>query len=127
MLADDGGDALLAGGEDVEPEQHSPEPVLLAHVIRAGAGAFLAADADKPGIKQVAEELPAGRRLEAGNAKRLCHPVSCLAGGHGAGDAGEAPGIAGCQAGIGREHGEAVGWRDELAAPDDQVAVSVAI
>ncbi len=34
----------LAGrGEDVEPQQHRPQPVLLADVIGAGAGALLGA------------------------------------------------------------------------------------
>ena len=37
--------------------------VLLAHMVGAGAGALLAANADKAGVEQVAEELPAGGRL----------------------------------------------------------------
>ena len=50
---------LLAGGEDVEPEQDRPEAVLLADVVGAGAGALLAADGGEAGVEQVAEELPA--------------------------------------------------------------------
>ena len=52
---------LLARGEDVEPEQHRPEAVLLADMVGAGAGALLAADGGHAGVEQVAEELPAGR------------------------------------------------------------------
>src|SRR6185312_8968154 len=63
VVLDDGVDALLAHGKDVEPEQHGPEPVLLAHMVRTGAGALLAADRHTPGVQQIAEELPPRRRL----------------------------------------------------------------
>src|SRR5262249_24081954 len=57
MLADDLRYALPPLGQDVEPEQHGPYPVLLADVVGPGAGAFLAADRRQAGVEQIAEEL----------------------------------------------------------------------
>ena len=127
VVAHDLGDALSAVDEDVEPEQHRPDAVLLAHVVGAGAGALLAADGGQPGIEQVAEELPAGRRLVALDAELLGDAVGGGAGRHGAGDAGKPLGIARRQMGVGGEHGERIGRRDVLAAADDEVAVAVAV
>ena len=127
VRGDDVPDALAAGGEDVEPEQHRPEAVLLAHMVRAGAGALLAADRGKPGVEQVAEEFPAGRGLEEADAELFRHPVGRAGGRHRAGDALEARGITGGEMGIGSEQREAVGGRHEDAAPDDEVAVAVAV
>jgi len=50
-------------GEQRQPEQDCPQPVLFTDMVRAGAGALLAADSGEAGIEQVAEKLPAGRRL----------------------------------------------------------------
>ena len=52
--------------QDVEPHQHGPQTILLAHMVRARAEAFLAADRRLSGIEQIAEELPARGRFETG-------------------------------------------------------------
>ena len=127
MVAHDVGDALLARRQDVEPEQHGPEAVLLAHVVRAGAGAFLAADGGHAGVEQVAEELPAGRGLVDADVLGRGYAVGGAAGRHRAGDAGQALAIAGRQMGVGGERREAVGRRHEEAAADDEVAVAVPV
>ena len=119
--------ALLADGEDVEPEQDRPEAVLLADVVGAGAGALLAADGGEAGVEQVAEELPARGRLVHADAELGGDPVGGAAGRHRAGDAGEARGVAGGEVRVGGEHGQAVGGGDEDAAADDEVAVAVAV
>src|SRR5581483_12296127 len=56
--------------EHVEPREHRPDAVLLAHVARARAEALLAADVDAPGLQQIGEELPAARGLEVRNRGR---------------------------------------------------------
>ena len=127
VLADDVDHGLLADGQDVEPEQHGPEAVLLADMVGAGAGALLAADGGLAGIEQVAEELPAGGRLEAGDAEALGDAVGGTAGRHRAGDALDAALVAGGEMGVGGEDGQAVGGGDEDPAADDQVAVAVAV
>ena len=127
MVAHDHVDALLARRQHVEPEQHGPQPVLLAHMVRAGAGRFLAADGDAAGIEQVAEELPAGRRLVHLDAELLGHPIGSGAGRHRAGNAGDSGGIARRMRCVGGEDGERIRRRDEAVAADDQVAVAIAI
>ena len=54
--------ALSARRKDAQPQQHSPDAVLFAHMIAACACALLAAQRDAPGIEQIAKEFPAGRR-----------------------------------------------------------------
>ena len=76
------GNRLTAHGKDIEPEQNGPETVLLAHMVAACTCAFLAAERDLARVEQVAEELPAGRRLVAFNAKAFGHPVRRPGGGH---------------------------------------------
>ncbi len=127
MLAGDVDDAFHAHGQDVEPEQDRPETVLFAHMVRAGAGTFLAADRHAAVIHQIAEEFPAGRGFVHADAELFGHAVGGGTGRHGAGDAGKSLGIAGRKAGIGGKHREAIGWRDEDALADDQVAIAVAI
>src|SRR5690606_37985447 len=63
VLADDLVDALPPRRQHVQPQQHRPKAILLAHVVRAGAGALLAADGNPAGIQQIAEVLPAGGGL----------------------------------------------------------------
>src|SRR5690606_749978 len=90
MLAHDLVDALLPAREDIEPEQHSPEAILLAHMVRSRAGAFLSANGHPAGIEQIAEEFPASGSLVHLDAELFRHPVGRRAGGHGAGDTGDA-------------------------------------
>ena len=85
-------------------KQHGPDAVLLTHVVAAGARAFLAADRDAPGVEQVAEELPARRRLEARDAELGGDAVNRAAGGHGAGHAREAAAIGWREMSVCREH-----------------------
>ena len=81
----------------------------------------------RPAYHQVAEEFPAGRGFEHADAELFGDTVGGGASRHRTGDTGKALGIAGRQAGIGGEHGEAVGRGDEDALADDQVAVAVAV
>ena len=113
--------------QDLQPEEHRPEAVLLADVVAAGAEALLTAEGDAAGIEQVAEELPARGCLEAGDAQGVGHHVGRGAGGHGAGHAGQAFRVAGGQGGVGGEHGQAVAGIHEAAAPQDHVAVAIAV
>src|SRR3546814_11974512 len=55
VLRQDLAHRLPAPCQDVEPQQHRPEAVLLAQMIGAGAGALLAAERRHPGIQQRAE------------------------------------------------------------------------
>ena len=116
MFAHDCIDALLARGEDVEPQKHRPEPVFFPHMIRAGAGALLAADRDEPGVQQIAEEFPARRRFIKRQSKSLRNAVGGAAGGHGARDAGDSALVARRKMRIGGEDGEAVGGRRRSAS-----------
>ena len=127
MLLRDVAHALSAHGQDVQPQQHRPDAVFLAHVAGAGACTFFTAQRDLARVEQVAEVLPAGRRLEAGHAQRARHPVDRTAGGHRARDAGDAGAVGRRQVRVGRQHGQRVRRRDEDAAADDQVAVAVAV
>ena len=104
---------------------HSPS--FSRTVVGAGAGAFLAAQGGEAGVEQGAEELPAGRRLVAADPELGRHPVGGGGRRHGAGDAGDAAPVAWCKVGVGGEQGERVRGRHELPAPDDEVAVAVAV
>ena len=114
-------------GEQVEPEQHRPQAVLLAHVAGTGAVALLAAQRGLAGVEQVAEELPAGGRLVAGDAEGRGDLVGGARGRHRARDAGQPGAIAGHQRGVLGERRQAVGWRDHEVAAEDHVAVGVAV
>ncbi len=118
----------LAGNRDeIEPEQHGPQAVLFADVIRAGAIALFPAEGDFAGIEQVAEKLPAGGGLVAGDAQGCGDAIDRGRGGHGARHTGQPAGIARNALGVRRQHGEAVGRRDHEVAADDHVAVGVAV
>ncbi len=119
--------ADLAHGEDIEPQQHRPHPVLLADMVRSGAGAFLAADRRQAGIEQRAEKLPARRRFKTRDVQRGGHAVSRCAGRHRTRNTLQAGCIARREMGIGRQHRQAVRRRDEAAAPDDQIAIAIAV
>ena len=127
VVLHDGLHRLLAHRQDVQPEQHGPQAVLLAHMVRAGAGAFFAAQRAHAGIEQVAEELPAGRGLVAGNAQRLRDAIDRAAGRHRARDALQPRRITRDQLGIGRQHRQAVAGRDDEVAAEDHVAVAVTV
>ena len=127
VLPDDVEGALAANGEDVQPQQHRPETVLLADMVRTGAGAFLAADRRHAGVEQIAEELPAGRRLVHADAELFRDTVGRAAGRHGARDALQPAPVAGRQMRVGGEHRQRIRRRDEDALADDQVAVAVAV
>ena len=127
MVAHDPGDRLAPRRQDVQPQQDRPQAVLLAHVIGAGAEALLAAQGDLARIEQVAEELPAGRRLVAADAERLRDPVGGARGRHGARDPGEAGGVAGREMGVGGEDREAVRGRHVDAAAENHVAIAIAV
>ncbi len=127
VVADDLLDGLLPDGEDVEPEQHGPEAVLLADVIGAGAEALLAAERDAPGIEQIAEELPARRRLVARDVEGLGDTVDGLARRHRARDPLEPVPVARHEFGIGRDDGQAVARGHEEVLAEDHVAIAVAI
>ena len=54
VIAQDRFDRDAAHRQDVEPEQHGPDAVFLAHVVGAGARTLLAAERDAAGVEQVA-------------------------------------------------------------------------
>ena len=114
-------------GQDLQPEQHCPEAVLLADVIGTRAEALLTAEGDAAGIEQVAEELPAGGGLETGDTQLLGYHVDGGAGGHRAGHPGQAAGIGRSQGCVSGEHRQAVAGVHEAVAPQDHVAVAVAV
>ena len=98
----------LPDRQDVQPKQHRPQSVLFADMVRAGAGAFLAADRRHPGVEQIAEIFPARGRLEAGDSKVGRDPVSGGACRHRPGDAAQSARIGGRDLGIRRKHGERI-------------------
>ena len=127
MLAHDVEHRLPAHCEDVQPEQHGPEAVLFPDVVGAGAGALLAAQRRHAGIEQVAEELPAGRCLVAGDAEPFRDPIGSGARRHGSRDAFEAGLVARREMGVGGKQSEAVRGRHEQPPPDDEVPIPVAV
>ena len=127
VRAHDGFHRLFFLRQQVKPEQHGPQAIFFAHVVRARAVAFLAAQGGHVGVEQVAEELPARRRLEARDAQRAGDPVGRARRRHGAGDAFQAGAVAGRHGGIRGQDGQAVRRRDVEAPADDHVAVAVAV
>ena len=93
----------------------------------ARAEALLAAQRGLARIEQIAEELPARRCLVGADLQLLGHAVRRTARRHGARDAGKTLRIAGRQRRIGSQNGQRVGRGHIHAAPDDQVAVAIAI
>ena len=81
----------------------------------------------RPASSKAAEIFPPGRRLVARDAERRGDAVDRPAGRHRARDAGETRGEPRNEPGIGGEHGEAVARADDEIAPDDHVAVAVAV
>ena len=96
-------------------------------MVGAGAGTLLAAQPDPAGIEQGGEIFPPGRRLVARDAECRGDAVDRPARRHRARDAGETLGEPRNEPGIGGEHGEAIARADDEIAPDDQVAVAVAV
>ncbi len=127
VLAHDFFHRLLAHREDVQPEQHRPQSVFFAHVIRAGAKAFLAAQGHFSRIHQVAEKLPAGGRFKAGNVQGLRHAIHRRAGRHRTRHAGQALAVGGHQRGVGGEQREAVRRGDEEFIAQDHIAVAITV
>src|SRR3546814_11208681 len=82
VLRQDLAHRLPAPCQDVEPQQHRPEAVLLAQMIGAGAGALLAAERRHPRIQQRAQELPAGRRIACVDAELARTPSAGTTGRH---------------------------------------------
>src|SRR5476649_2406370 len=127
MFVDQLRDRLAGGGQQVKPEQHRPHAILFADVVRAGAVALLAAQRGLASVEQVAEELPAGRRLVAGDAEFLGDVVGRARGRHRTGDAFQAGAITRRHGRVRGQDGQAVGWRDGQLAADDHIAVAVAV
>ena len=122
-------DARLLGGEDREPGEHGPQAVLLANVIRAGAEALLAAQRQLAGVHQVAEELPARRRLVALLAHRLGDQVERARRRHAARESLDALAHkVRYRLQVGGQHGHRVARRDEeRILAQDHVAIAVAV
>ena len=96
-------------------------------MVRPRARALFPADRCHPGIEQIAEEFPAGRRFIGRNAQRFGHPVGGGTGRHGAGNAVKARSVTGRQMRIRRQHGERVRRGHETRPPDDEITVPIAI
>ena len=127
VLRHDLGNAAASLGQDLQPEQHGPEAVFLAHMVAAGAEAFFSAKGDFTRIEQVAEELPTGGRFKAVDAQLFCDHIHCGAGGHGARYTGKSAGIGGGQGGVGGENGEAVAGVHKAMSPQDHVPVAISV
>ena len=127
VLAHDFRHRLPTFGQDVQPEQHRPQPVLLTHVVGAGAETFFTAQGDFAGVQQVAEELPAGRGLVTVQPQLGRDPVGRLTGRHRAGHAGHAGAVAGRQIGVGKDHRQAIAGRDEEMPAQHHVAIAVPV
>ena len=127
VVRHDLGHGTAAAGQDLQPEQHGPEAIFLADVVAARAKTFFAAEGDAAGIEQVAKEFPARRGLKAVEPQLLGHHIHSGAGGHRAGHAGQASGVARCQGGVGGEHRQAVTGIHKATLADHHVAVAIAI
>ena len=99
----------------------------LAHMRGTGARALLAANGNAARVEQVAEELPAGRRLAHSDSALGGNPVGRAAGGHRRRDTGLPSAIPGGQVRIGGQDREAVRRRHVRRAADDQVAITIAV
>ena len=82
MLFDNGFDGLLLDRQNVEPEQHGPQTIFFANVVRARAKALFAAESGFIRIEQITKKLPAGGRFVAFDAELLSDAIGRLAGGH---------------------------------------------
>eukprot|EP00754_Rhynchopus_humris_P015547 Rhum_TRINITY_DN14453_c0_g3::Rhum_TRINITY_DN14453_c0_g3_i1::g.87973::m.87973 len=126
---------LVLRCEDLQPREHRPHAVLLAHVVGPRPERLLAAQERRvagacrevAGVHQVAEELPARRRLEALDALRLSHAVERARRRHGPRAALQPAREAWDQRGVGRDDGERVRRRHEPLLAGDHVAVCVAV
>src|SRR5215207_10005246 len=128
VVAHDLLDRLPRHGEDREPAQNRPQPILLAHVVRARAEALLAAHGREARVEQVAEELPPRRRLVTLDAEGVGHAVYGRARRHRARDAREPFAVAGdAVARVLGDDGQRVARRDEEVASQNQIAVAVAV
>lgn len=132
------GACLVVRCEDGEPCEDCPQSVLLAHVVRARAKRLLAAEQRRVAggraglevrVHQVAEELPARRRLEARDAERGRDAVDGCAGRHRARDRAQPalPRELREEVRVRGDDGERVGGRDEAAAAQDHIAVAVTV
>ena len=121
------GNAAASLGQDLQPEQHGPESVFLAHVVAAGAETFFTAKGDLTRIQQVAEELPTGGSFKAVDAQFFCDHIHCGAGGHGAGYTSKPVGIGRGQGGVRGENGQAVAGIHEAMPTQDHVAVAISV
>ena len=96
-------------------------------MIVGGACAFLTADLGFAGIEKISEELPAGRRLIAIQAKLQGHAVHCARNGHRARQTFQARFVGGRERGIGGQGCQAVGRGHIHAAAQDHVAIPIAV
>src|SRR5205085_546332 len=128
VVADDLFDRLLRSRENREPAQDGPQAVLLADVVRACAEALLAADGRESRVEQVAEKLPARRRLVTADTQVFRDAINRRARRHRAREARESVAVAGD--GVARvlgDEGQRVAGRDEEFATEYEVAVAVAV
>ena len=119
---------LRHAGDDVQPRDDGPQPVLLPDVVAARAEALLAADAHLAGVEQAAEELPAGGHLVRSQALGFRNQVDGAGGRHAARQPVHAllPEVRD-QLGMVGDDGERVARRDEGAGAVDHVPVAVTV
>ncbi len=99
---------FLAHRQNVEPEQNGPQTIFFAHMVGAGAGAFLAADRHLAAVEKIAEEFPAGRGFIHADTEFFRHAVGGGARRHGTGNALDTAFIARRQMGICGQHGKRI-------------------
>src|SRR5690606_21262368 len=96
-------------------------------MVGTGAGTFFAANRHLAIVEQITEEFPAGWRFKHAEPELFGHAVGGGAGRHGPRNALDAVLVAGGQMRIGGEHGKRIGWGDEDTAPDNEIAIAVAV
>mmetsp|Transcript_18911 Transcript_18911/g.58270 ORF Transcript_18911/g.58270 Transcript_18911/m.58270 type:complete len:443 (-) Transcript_18911:1492-2820(-) len=123
--------------QDRQPREHRPQPVLFADVVAAGAERLLAAHEGRVvgaseqsfGVHQIAEELPARRRLEERQVQFLRHQVDGAGRRHRPRHCLEAALLLEERddVRVRRQHRQRVRRRDEELGAEDHVPVAVAV
>ena len=127
VLLDDIHNALPALGQNIKPQQNSPEAILLAHMVGAGSRAFFTAERDHAGVQEVSEKFPSRGRFKTFDAEFCGNPVHRATCGHGACNTCKSLGVTRRQLRIGGKQRQRIRRRHELVFADDEIAVAITI
>lgn len=115
-------------GNDVEPSNDSPQAILLTDVVTTSSKTLLTADRKLLGVKEGAEELPAGRHLVAVEALGLGNEINGTAGRHGTSKAVDTVLLeVGDEVSIVGDDGQRVARRNKGIGAVDHVSVAITI